>query len=91
MKKENKKFVKNKFSVFESDDSEGSDLSFQSSEEGEEELRPMDKEKGLQMFKEEMARFFISNPELKSFKFDTDEDDTEPENLWSAMTLNVLK
>jgi|JI6StandDraft_1071083.scaffolds.fasta_scaffold31685_2 hypothetical protein len=46
--------------VFESDDTEGSDLSYESSVEMEDEVG--DTTKKVQMFKEEMTRFFINHP-----------------------------
>lgn len=60
---------------FESDDSEGSDLSYESSVTDEEDTNVA----RLDFFKEEMARFFINYPELINkdlLKNDHDDDNT---------------
>jgi hypothetical protein len=53
--------------MFESDDTEGSDLSYESSVDLDQEA-PLETDNGkrVQLFKEEMTRFFINHPELKN-------------------------
>lgn len=49
---------------FESDDTEGSDLSYESSYDEKDEANNQDQKKNIQLFKEQMVRFLLTHPEL---------------------------
>lgn len=81
--------------VFESDDTEGSDLSYESSVEGEEDgLGALSASKKTQMFKEEMTRFFINHPELKNndllSSVQEDGGNSDKKGLWNHLASDIL-
>lgn len=90
-----KKTQKSSAIMFESDDTEGSDLSYESSADLEQEApQEHDSSKRVQLFKEEMTRFFINHPELKNQDLvpEPGEDDADGprKGFWGVVASDIL-